>query len=253
MKKTISFILTMVLIVSLSACGRTAGDRVASNAQDDAQLEPEQTMDTQKKEMEFITRDQAIETALNKAGLTKDEVYELEAELDKEREGVLWEVDFETREYEYSYDIDALTGKIVLTEITPEDKRDNKSEKNTEISNGDETIVPPSEEVVAQPTKEPDREVVTQPTKEPSKEVVTQPSTKGEENTELITRDGAIEIALNKAGLAKDEVYELEAELDKEREGVMWEVDFETREYEYSYEINAQTGAVVHQEKERND
>ncbi len=70
---------------------------------------------------------------------------------------------------------------------------------------------------------------------------------------ELITRERAIEIALEKAGLARGSVYELEAELDKERTGTFWEVDFETSEYEYSYEINAETGTVVHRENERND
>lgn len=77
--------------------------------------------------------------------------------------------------------------------------------------------------------------------------------TSASEETSLISRERAVEIALENAGLAKDGVFDLDAELDKERRGTFWEVDFETREFEYSYEINAETGKVVHQEKERQD
>ena len=60
-----------------------------------------------------ISRDRAIELALDNAGLTADEVRDLEAELDRERSGIYWEVDFEAGGYEYSYDIDSATGEIV--------------------------------------------------------------------------------------------------------------------------------------------
>ncbi len=68
-----------------------------------------------------------------------------------------------------------------------------------------------------------------------------------------ITREQAINLALQAAGLTRDNVYDLEAELDRERNGLFWEVDFETREHEYSYDIHAQTGAVARVERERND
>lgn len=68
-----------------------------------------------------------------------------------------------------------------------------------------------------------------------------------------IDRDTAINTALNDAGLTKDSVFDLDAELDKERNGTYWEVDFETRDREYSYDINAYTGEIVRIENERND
>ena len=67
----------------------------------------------------------------------------------------------------------------------------------------------------------------------------------------FITRDRAIELALNHAGLTKAQVRDLEAELDYERTGVFWEVDFESGGYEYSYDINAETEAIAKVEKER--
>ena len=67
-----------------------------------------------------------------------------------------------------------------------------------------------------------------------------------------VTREQAIDIALGAAGLTRDAVYDLEAEPDREFGGIYWEVDFETREYEYSYDINAESGEIVRSERERN-
>ena len=69
--------------------------------------------------------------------------------------------------------------------------------------------------------------------------------------TEIITRDRAIELALNHAGLNKTQIYDLEAELDRERGGTYWEIDFESGNLEYSYDINAQTEEIRKLEKER--
>lgn len=68
-----------------------------------------------------------------------------------------------------------------------------------------------------------------------------------------ISRDRAIELALQTAGVDKASAFDIEAELDRELGVMVWEVDFETREYEYSYDINANDGSVVKGERERND
>lgn len=266
MKKITALFLTLIFVFALSACAKTAGERAnkaLSNAQNpsdksivtnqaptkeatDAENEdatqatspvstpevvatepketkpaPQEKAETttkapQTQETKFISRDKAIEIALKTAGLARGSVYELEAEFDKERTGTFWEVDFETREYEYTYYINAETGKIANSKVTPE--------KDTPKT-----------------------------TKPANKPIETPKPTTPATDTNLITRDRAIEIALENAGLAKGSVYELEAELDKERTGTFWEVDFETREFDYSYEINAESGMVVRHEKERND
>ena len=66
-----------------------------------------------------------------------------------------------------------------------------------------------------------------------------------------ISRRQAIRLALSEAGLERREVHDLEAELDREREGLYWEVDFETREHEYSYDIHAESGEIHRVERER--
>ena len=70
------------------------------------------------------------------------------------------------------------------------------------------------------------------------------------ETTEEISREDAIEIALNDAGFYAEDVYDLEAELDRERGGVFWEVDFEHGGYEYSYYINTTTGEITKAHRE---
>lgn len=70
-------------------------------------------------------------------------------------------------------------------------------------------------------------------------------------SAEPLTREQAIELALQNAGLSREQVFDLEAELDRERGNLVWEVDFDTRDYEYSYDIHAETGAVTKVKRER--
>ena len=151
-----------------------------------------------------VTKERAVEIALQAAGLTKEEVFDLEAELDQERNGLFWEVSFETKQKEYDYEIHAYDGTVVKAET---EKEENRPE--------------------VQPT-------------EPSVQA-------------KLTKEQAVEIALNAAGLTRADVSELEAELDEERNISVWEVSFETGQTEYSYEINANDGKLINAESERND
>lgn len=63
----------------------------------------------------YISRDKAKSIALNDAGLKESKVKQLEVELDKEDNK--YEVDFEYNGKEYSYEINATTGKIIDKEV----------------------------------------------------------------------------------------------------------------------------------------
>lgn len=67
-----------------------------------------------------------------------------------------------------------------------------------------------------------------------------------------VSREQAIDLALGAAGLTREQVFDLEAEPDREKDGIYWEVEFETREYDYSYEIHAETGQIAKSHKEPN-
>ena len=71
--------------------------------------------DTPKKttEKKQLTKNEARDVALKHAGLTTSQVRDLEVELDKDDGTIHYDVDFESDGYDYDYEIDAATGKIL--------------------------------------------------------------------------------------------------------------------------------------------
>lgn len=68
-----------------------------------------------------------------------------------------------------------------------------------------------------------------------------------------ISRDKAKAIALSHAGLAESDISRYKSELDRERNGIVYEIEFDSGKFEYEYEINADTGKVIKAEKEIRD
>ena len=60
-------------------------------------------------------------------------------------------------------------------------------------------------------------------------------------------------IALNHAGLSENQAYDMDIELDDEDGTLVYEVEFKSGNMEYSYEINAATGAILKHETELDD
>ena len=60
-------------------------------------------------------------------------------------------------------------------------------------------------------------------------------------------------IALNHAGVSESKAYDMEIELDDEDGTLVYEVEFKSGNMEYSYEINAATGAIIKHEAELDD
>ena len=60
-------------------------------------------------------------------------------------------------------------------------------------------------------------------------------------------------IALNHAGVSENEAYDMEIELDDEDGMIVYEVEFKSGGMEYSYEINAASGAILKHEAEIDD
>jgi uncharacterized membrane protein YkoI len=61
----------------------------------------------------YIGKKAAIDAALSHAGLKRSEVRDLQCELDRENDIMVYEVEFESGLYDYEYDIDATTGKVL--------------------------------------------------------------------------------------------------------------------------------------------
>ncbi len=74
-----------------------------------------------------------------------------------------------------------------------------------------------------------------------------------EEISEYIGKEKAVKIALDHARISENEIYNLEVSLDNEKGIVVYEVEFNSGEYEYEYDVNALTGAVEKSRKEMDD
>ncbi len=126
MKKIIAISLTLVFALSLTACGRamndatsdmeSIGDSVVSgteSAVDSARSSTKSTDDSSMNLMAGITAKDAKEAALKHAGLTESQVSDVDIDLDRDNGKLIYEVDFNSGNTEYDYDIDAETGEVI--------------------------------------------------------------------------------------------------------------------------------------------
>ena len=67
-----------------------------------------------------------------------------------------------------------------------------------------------------------------------------------------ITKENAIEIALNKAEVTKDTAYGVHAKLEKDDGAMIYEVEFKTDDFEFEVDINAVSGEVIKFDRENN-
>lgn len=94
MKKLCMTILTGLLAITLIGCTQ---------------------IDTSKEKS--ISKEEAINIALKHASLSREEVYDLDVDFDKERDMLIYEVNFEKERIEYEYEIDAISGEILFHTI----------------------------------------------------------------------------------------------------------------------------------------
>ena len=126
MKKTIAFIVAVVFMLSLTACGRTMdnvtsdmesmGESIVSGTESVVDKGKDAISDNDKKSMNLmagITANEATEAALKHAGLDKSQVRDIDVDLDRDNGKLIYEVDFNSGNTEYDYDINAETGEVI--------------------------------------------------------------------------------------------------------------------------------------------
>lgn len=181
----------------------------------------------------YVGLDAATLTALENAGLTKENVTDLRVGMEYENGALVYEVDFNSNGTEYEYDIDALTGKIVKGEREGQAKRETEVKKTDNIST-DNNAGNKAEPVQAQQTPRP----------QTAAQTPAQPA--------LISYDQAKNAALSHAGVGAGSIYDYEIELDYEGTP-HYDIDFKSGNVEYSYEINAYNSAVIKCDREVDD
>ena len=70
-------------------------------------------------------------------------------------------------------------------------------------------------------------------------------------NYEYVGRQAAIRTALAHAGFGEQDVRSLKCELDREDGVMVYEIEFKKDGFEYDYDINAHSGAILKSKKER--
>ncbi len=195
----------MIASIVIAALLMTGGAAAASSQEYAGQADAPQQLREVLPETKELTAEEAKAIALSHAGLKEEEVTGLVTKYDKDDGVTEWEVDFRKGDYEYDYDIDAKTGKILKSE------------------------------------KEKDPVKVPAPTQAP-----TEPAA-----PKTLTAEEAKAIALAHAGLKEADVTGLVTKYDIDDGVPEWEVDFRKGDYEYDYEIHAETGKILKSEKEK--
>lgn len=175
----------------------------------------------------LLTEAEARDIALKDAGFTVDSVTNLHIEKDVDDGITKYEVDFRQGDYEYDYEIDAQSGKVIGFDKDLEPVAD--TPKPTEPA---PTEPKPTEPETTDPTP-------------------TEPKPTESAATKAITADEAKKIALNDAGFKESEVKRLTVKKDTDDGVTHYDVEFYKGDYEYDYEINAKTGKITDYSKEK--
>lgn len=161
----------------------------------------------------YLSADEAKAAALAHAGVKEADAYGWECEFDRDDGRALYEIEFKANGYEYHYDISANDGSVLKYGR----ERDDDYQKPT-----------PSAEPVVNPSPTPSA-------------------------SSYISADEAKAAALAHAGVNAADAYGWECELDRDDGRTVYEIEFKSGRYEYSYEVDAGSGAVLRSEKERDD
>ncbi len=180
-----------------------------------------------------LTAEEARDAALAHAGLTADQVTALKVKEDREKGVPVWDVEFRQGEWEFEYEIHAETGAVL--------EWDKEYDPPKPARPGTKPAA--TEPVATEP-------VVTEPTATEEPAPTDPPAPPATEPVALLTREEARNIALAHAGFTADQVTALKVKEDREKGVPVWDVEFRQGDWEYEYEIHAETGAILKGDKE---
>lgn len=166
----------------------------------------------------FIGEDKAKSKAFSHAGVKAENVTKCKVELDKDDAIYIYEVDFEAGNYEYDYGINAQTGEVIKHEKEVNDDITTNKANSDNSSSGK-----------------------------------TSSGVNSNNDKKLISKSKAKTKALSHAGVKSANVKGYTVKLDRDDGINIYEIDFKAGDYEYDYEINAITGAIIKHEKEIDD
>ena len=150
---------------------------------------------------------------------------------------MVYDVEFISEGLEYDCEINAVTGEVIKFEKEKDD---------------DPVAVPPVQE--SNPPAPAQESNPPAPVQESNPSAaVAAPDNSNQPNGNQTPGEITLEIALKHAGVEASNLFNFKGELDRDDGMLIYELEFESGGYEYDYEINAVTGAILKSEKEWDD
>ncbi|MBE5950647.1 MAG: hypothetical protein E7260_03515 [Lachnospiraceae bacterium] len=244
-------------------------------------LEGVSSVGTSSKEA-YIEEGVAIDVALTAAGLdvTADLAFEeFECELEYESGKMVYEIEFIYNDNKHEYDVDALTGELVNSEVTPVEKPEPTAAPtatatpaptatNTPTPEPTATNTPtpvptatntPTPIPTAEPTVEPTQSIEplatpgAEPSGKPGKDPKPSEHPQRPEDLVLLTEEQVKEIVLGHLAIAADLIDDFEIRLVNNRNNHFYMIKFEVGDVDYTYKIDAVTGEITVAESEPDD
>ena len=175
-----------------------------------------------------IGMDAARSAAEEYAGTTAMDSVTAEVDPELDESPAHYEVELQTAWGEFKYLVDAYTGKVLS----------GQKDLLAAVSASNETTKPSGQKP-------------TSASNETTKPSAQKPAPSG--TVQDIGYAKAKSIALNHAGVSENQAYDMDIELDDEDGKLVYEIEFKSGGMEYSYEINAATGAILKHETELDD
>lgn len=240
---------------------------------------------------EYITREAALEIALEHAQITMSEASNIRVEFGMDDGRAEYEVDFNANGLEYDYEIDAVTGVIISVDIDDERPRSTDApiaSPGPDPTAGSEYITRDEALTIALDHANVSREDATRikvqfgyddgraeyevdfkaggreydyeidaitgavlsvdvddDAPRPTQNPTTSPAPDPTQGTEYITEEEALTIALNHAGVSRDDATNIRVRFGYDDRRAEYDVEFRANGYEYEYEIDAITGAII--------
>ncbi len=220
MKRKLPVIIAILLVLTLAGC---AVSNPASVNDDTA--------------THILTKEEVKTLTFSHAKVEEAKVTDLEVDLDEDDGIIFYDLEFEYQDTEYDYRVDALSGKILY----------NKAEPKETASQQVDT--PPAETGHAETKPAEEKPEATKPAEEKPKE--TKPATTT--TKKKIGVAAAKSAAFKHANVKASDAWDVEVDLDTENGKLVYEVSFDAVGYEYDYDIDAYTGKVLRNEKEKSD
>lgn len=162
-----------------------------------------------------VDLEEAKEIAVEHAGLSMDEATFKKAGKDWDNGQEIYDIEFYSGTTEYEYEILVGTGEILKHQMELEEgKAQDTGEDASAASSG---------------------------------------QNQAEDQGTTLTESQAKDAAFEHAGISADEAEQVEVERDRENGVLVYDVSFDSGNQEYDYEVDAQTGEILHYEKETRD